>query len=372
MNVQDCSDITQINVQTALRACGGLRALSAARAGRFDSRNRLVSRKSLYFSKTQRIILVSITPTIPVPHATSQPTLSPLIELPSPFETERGVIRLLESADCDQKKLLDRVRSSTYDKPYVIDDGDWRTLYFSITFIQSAMRLDDPFALDLAYTRKMMSFLLFVHEPRSILMLGLGGGSLAKYCHRHLPLSRITVVEIDPHVLAFREQFLVPPDDARFCVVLGDAAEYLEALRESPDVIIMDAFDRNGLATSVCSREFYTNVRDALTRKGVMVANLVGEKAERNAHLELMRTVFEGNVIVLPVKDDGNHVAFAFRDATFEPRWRWMDGQAKAMRAHYGLDFPKFAGKLERSRKLGYLKRIMHQPEPFESEDVGY
>lgn len=307
-----------------------------------------------------------------MPHATSQPTLPPLIELPSPFKTERGVIRLLESADCDQEKLLDRLLSSTYDKPYILDDGDWRTLYFSMAFIQSAMRLNDPFALELAYTRKMMSFLLFVHEPRSILMLGLGGGSLAKYCHLHLPLSRITVVEIDPHVLAFREQFLVPPDDARFRVVLGDAAEYLDGLHESPDVIIMDAFDRNGFATSICSRDFYTNVRDALTRKGVMVANLVGEKAERNAHLEMMRTVFDGNVIVLPVKDDGNHVAFAFRDTTFEPRWRWMDGQAKAMRARYGLDFPTFAGKLERSRKLGYLKRIMHQPEPFESEDVGY
>ena len=94
--------------------------------------------------------------------------------------------------------------------------------------------------------------------------------------------------------------------------------------------------------------------------------------AERNAHLELMRSVFGGNVIVLPVKEDGNHIAFAFRDATFEPRWRWMDGQVKAMRKRYGLDFPKFAGKLERSRKLGYLKRIMHQPEEFESEDAGY
>ena len=307
-----------------------------------------------------------------MPHATPQPALPPLIELPSPFKTERGVIRLLESADCDQKKLLDRLLSSTYDKPYILDDGAWRTLYFSIKFIQSAMRLNDPFALELAYTRKMMSFLLFVHEPRSILMLGLGGGSLAKYCHRHLTLSRITVVEIDPYVLAFREQFLVPPDDVRFSVVLGDAAEYLEALHESPDVIIMDAFDRNGFATSTCSRDFYTNVRDALTRQGMMVANLVGEKAERNAHLEMMRTVLDGNVIVLPVKDDGNHVAFAFHDTTFEPRWRWMDGQAKAMRKRYGLDFPKFAGKLERSRKLGYLKRIMHQPEPFESEDDGY
>jgi spermidine synthase len=231
------------------------------------------------------------------------------------------------------------------------------------------MRVNDPYALALAYTRKIMSFLLFVHEPRDILMLGLGGGSLAKYCHRHLSTARITVVEIDPNILALRDQFLIPPDDARFRVLLGDAAEYLKQLRESTDVIIMDAFDRDGFATSICCREFYSDARNALSRQGVLVANLVGQKAERVAHLEMMDSIFDGNIIVLPVQDDGNYLAFAFRDRSFEPRWRWIDGQARAMRARYGLEFPKFAAKLERNRKLGYLKRIMHQPQPFEERD---
>ena len=292
-----------------------------------------------------------------------------MIELPSPFKSERGVIRLLEPAHCNREDLLNRVLSGTYDKPFVIDDGDSRSLFFSISLVQSVMRVNDPYALALAYTRKIMSFLLFMHEPRDILMLGLGGGSLAKYCHRHLPMARITVVEIDPHILALRDQFLIPPDDAWFRVLLGDAAQYLDQLQESPDVIIMDAFDRDGFATSICSREFYSDARNALSRHGVLVANLVGQKAERIAHLEMMDSVFDSNIIVLPVKDDGNYLAFAFRDTSFEPRWRWIDGQARAMRARYGLDFPKFAGKLERNRKLGYLKRIMHQPEPFEDPD---
>ena len=41
--------------------------------------------------------------------------------------------------------------------------------------IQSAMRLEDPFALELDYTRCMMAFLLFHPEPRRALMIGLGG-----------------------------------------------------------------------------------------------------------------------------------------------------------------------------------------------------
>ena len=293
-------------------------------------------------------------------------TSNSIIELPSPFETTYGVIKLLEPADCDKEKLLERVRSSNYDKPFIIDDGDSRSLYFSLAYVQSAMCLDNPNGLEFAYTRKMMSFLFFLHQPRSILLLGLGGGSLAKYCHRHLSSADITVVEIDPDVLAFRDQFLIPPDDSRFRVLLGDAAQYVRDRSESVDVIMMDAFDRHGFAPSVSSPNFYVDVRDALTRRGVMVANLVGEKAERINHLEMMRTAFDNNVIVLPVQDGGNYVAFAFRDSSFEPRWRWINSQAKAMGSRYGLDFPKFASKLERSRKLGYLKRIMHQPEFFE------
>jgi spermidine synthase len=72
-----------------------------------------------------------------------------------------------------------------------------------------------------------------------------------------------------------------------------------------------------------------------------------------------MRSAFDGNVILVPVEDDGNHVAFAFGDARFEPRWRWIANQARAMRKRYGLDFPRFAGRLEHSRKLGYLERAL-------------
>jgi spermidine synthase len=245
----------------------------------------------------------------------------------------------------------------------VIEDDGARCLYFTRDFIQSEMRLDDPFELAFAYTRKMMAFLLFLPEPRKILMLGLGGGSLAKWCHRHLPKASVTAVEIDPDVIAFRDQFLVPPDGERFRVVRGDAADYVAQCEEKADVVIIDAFDRDGVAPSLCTREFYRDVRAMLSRSGVVAANLVGPKAERVAHLEMLRTVFEGNVILLPIADDGNYVAFAFRDPAFEPRWRWMAGEAKALKARYGLDFPRLAARLERSRKLGFLRREMHAPE---------
>ena len=286
-----------------------------------------------------------------------------MIDLPNPFADEGGVIRLLEAEDCNREEIIARVLNDTYDKPFVIEDGGYRSLYFSRDFTQSGMRISEPSALEFAYTQKMMSCLLFVHAPRNILMLGLGGGSLAKYCYRHLPSARIVALEIDANVLAFRDQFLLPPDDARLSIVQGDAAQYVRQCNIKNDVVMIDAFDRNGFAAEVTSRGFYLDVRDALLPQGVMVANMVGPKAERAAHLEMIADVFNGNIVVLPIESDGNYLVFAFRDSSFEPRWRWIESQVNAMKKHYGLDFPNFALALKRSRKEGYLKATFLQNE---------
>ncbi|MEO8383717.1 MAG: fused MFS/spermidine synthase [Betaproteobacteria bacterium] len=282
-----------------------------------------------------------------------------MLEINNPFPAEYGVLRLLEPDDCDRATIVKAILTGTYNKPYLIEEGDSRSLYFTRALTQSGMRLSDPTALEFAYTQTMMSFLLFVHQPKHILMLGVGGGSLVKFCHRHLSASCITAIEIDSDILAFKDQFMLPPDDARLQILLGDAADYLRHNERDADVILIDAFDRNGFSTSVCTRDFYLDVRDALTPQGVMVANMVGPKDERVAHLDMVANVFSSNIIMLPVADDGNYLLFAFRDAAFEPRWRWIEGQARAMKARYGLDFPGFASKLKRSRKDGYLRSAL-------------
>jgi spermidine synthase len=285
-----------------------------------------------------------------------------IVVMPSPFRGDRGRLKLLEPPDCNRRRIREELLSGRYGKPFVVEERGSRSLHFSRALVQSGMRLDDPCALEFAYTRHMMAFLLFVHEPRAILMLGLGGGSLAKYCHRHLRETGVTVVEIDPHVIAFRDEFRLPPDGERLSVLLDDAAAHIVRHPGNADVILMDAFDRQGLAAALAARDFYADARRALAKGGVLVANLVGDHRQRMAHLERISAAFAGNVLLIPVEDDGNHVAFAFHDGGFEPRWRRIDARALAMRKRYGLDFPAFARKLERSRKLGYLQRALRAP----------
>ena len=288
------------------------------------------------------------------PVASSEPHI---LVLPSPFLSDTDTIRLLEPADADTQWLLRQVRSGEYDKPFILDDGTTRSLHFSLSLIQSTMSLKDPFALALDYTQAMMSFLLFCQHPREILMLGLGGGSLAKFCYRHVGSARIAVVEIDPGVIAFRDEFQVPPDDDRLTIVEGDGAEWVRPQRERdarPDIILMDAFDRHGLAGSVSSFGFYQNVFDTLSGRGVMVANLAGHKDNRETHLSMIGEVFDDRVLTIRLPD-GNDIVLAFRQPGFAPRWREIGNLAKALRARTGMDFPRFAQRLERSRRLRYL-----------------
>ena len=196
-------------------------------------------------------------------------------------------------------------------KPFVHETRTAKALHFSICEIQSRMRIDDPYDLDLAYTRTMMGFLLLQPDPRQIAMIGLGGGSLAKFCHRHLPAARIEVVEINPHVIALRDEFHVPPDDDRLQVIHGDGARWVRDTSRRPDVLIVDGFDSDGQPGALCSQRFYDDCFQLLPADGVMVVNLHAGHRQHERHVDRIQRSFAG--VVLRVADEGqaNGIVFA-------------------------------------------------------------
>ena len=199
--------------------------------------------------------------------------------------------------------------------PLVRTLGDRRTLEFTPGDIQSEMRLSRPDALVLDYARAMMCFALFVPAPRHILMVGLGGGSLAKFCYRHFPAARITVLEISAEVIALREQFQVPPDDARLRVIHADAAGYVQAAPDSVDVILVDGFDAAGMPPELGSAAFYAGCRHALRAGGVLVANLLSYDPHYAALTGRIGAAFDGRVCQFDGIAGNNHILFALRTA---------------------------------------------------------
>lgn len=283
--------------------------------------------------------------------------MTTLYELPSPFENEAGTILLHEPPWARAGELRTQLLDESYPKPFVVDDGKSRFLYFNVRLMQSEMSLQAPNDLAIRYTQKMMAFLLFQPKPKRLVLIGLGGGSLIKFCHHRLPGTHLTAVELDPNVIAFRETFLVPADGPRLQVLQADGAEYIAEAEKGIDVLLVDAFDKTGFAPSLANREFFENAYAKLSGNGVMVINLAGEKETYAGLIGEAMHVFDDQVIVISVPDDGNHVLYAFKEHWFEPRWRWLHNYAKELRARFGLDFPAFVQKMERSTKLGLARR---------------
>lgn len=210
--------------------------------------------------------------------------------------------------------MINTPDSQRHVEPFVIDSRGARSLHFSISEIQSRMQLDDPDALDLEYTRTMMGFLLFVPEPRQIGMVGLGGGSLAKFCHRHLAQASVRVVEINPHVIALRDNFFVPPDDQRLSVQHGDGARFVRHADAAFDVLMIDGFDWSGMPDDIATQRFYDDCHTALRPGGMLVVNLHLADKRYELVVDRMRRSFDDELFVVDDSDCSNSIVFASQD----------------------------------------------------------
>ena len=227
----------------------------------------------------------------------------------------------------------------------VTDARGVRTLHVGGEAIQSAMRIDDPHALALDYTRCMMAFLLLHPEPREALMIGLGGASLPKFFHRHLRKTRVRVVELDERVVAAaRAHFLLPPDDERLTVEIGDGAEALSP--ECCDLLVVDAFEDELHVPKFASSEFYDAAFLALREPGALVANFMNDDAKLDQNLQRLERAFGGAVLAMPALYDPNILAFAFRGAPPSIAWSTLRARAEKLEARHGLPFTRYVPKL--------------------------
>jgi len=217
--------------------------------------------------------------------------------------------------------MSDHLECHPHPRPFVDNSLNSKTLHFSICDVQSRMQIDRPNDLMLAYTRLMMGFLLFTPNPRHIAMVGLGGGSLAKFCYRYLPDTRIQVLEINPYVIALRNEFEVPRDDHRFNVRKEEAADYVRTAPYRFDAIIADGFDANGVPPSLCSQAFYDNCHDKLQPDGVLVANLHTGHEHFPIQLERMARSFAGQILAVDDFECNNVIVFAFKEAITSRRF---------------------------------------------------
>lgn len=232
------------------------------------------------------------------------------------------------------------------DAPLLHEENGELSLHFAFPTIQSRMLRAEPERLLLDYTRTMMGFLLFLPKPGRIAMIGLGGGSLAKYCHRRLPETKFTAIEISPEVLALRATFGIPDDDERFHVVCADGADYLRRAPNAFDVLLIDGFDRQGQPRQLCSAAFYDDCHAALRPGGVLVVNLCADDTGYGSYVARISDSFFGKAVVVEAEEGDNKIVFAGKGSDFPPTLAQLTERLRALEASHPVDLARTAQKI--------------------------
>jgi len=200
----------------------------------------------------------------------------------------------------------------------------WRyvELQFSQDVIQTRMLRWFPYWLHVDYTRTMLAGLWLHSSPKRIGIIGLGGGAQTKFCYRYLPQAHIEVVENNPEVLAQRSAFAIPEDDERLQVNYADGAQWLRQRRAQQqlhshlnqkhhfDLLLLDAYDQNGIPSALSSQGFYNDCRAVLSANGVLASNLYSTPV--HLHISRLARSFAGQVLVLSEPQRSNHVVIAW------------------------------------------------------------
>lgn len=195
----------------------------------------------------------------------------------------------------------------------VSEQAGVRCLHFGSDWVQGAMRIARPFALELVYTREMLLPLLLRPKDwlRQVLLIGLGAGSLTKFLWRYRPQAKLTVVEIEPRVTACARQFFRLPDDPRIDIQHADGADFVIRSKQRFDLILVDGFDQNARAGRLDTLPFYLDCQERLASEGLFSTNLLSRRKDFRQSAARLEQAFAGQVIAFPSGDSGNAIAIA-------------------------------------------------------------
>jgi spermidine synthase len=235
----------------------------------------------------------------------------------------------------------------------VSEEAGVRFLHIGGDAIQSAMRLSNPDRLELHYTRAMMGFLLFHPAPSRVLMIGLGGGSMARFLHQAHPKAKIIALDVSPEVVsAARRHFDFPEDGPRLSVVLEDGAAWVPRHPASADVILLDAFVDGDQVPELCCESFYAAARAALTEPGALVQNFMADDPRREDRIAAMEAAFGGRALRLRAADRVNEIAMIFREGPRRVSWTELRRRADELEARHDLPGDHYLATLRKLNRV--------------------
>ena len=196
-----------------------------------------------------------------------------------------------------------------FGKVWVAEFSGLRCLTFSdpkiTTKVQSCFLSNNPQHLTLNYSKMLLGALFLQPNPKSILILGLGGGTMVSTLQNLLPESRIDVVEINPDLPNLATKYFNFKPKASTQIIISDALEFVNKESQKYDLVIFDVFDRNGTPLVFLTEEFMLKLKDMLSATGVIAINTLVNSLNKDLEYALYKKVFPNKVALL---EKGNRI----------------------------------------------------------------
>ncbi len=177
-----------------------------------------------------------------------------------------------------QAQVIHQERS-LYRNILVEDNGDLRCLKFNVKSSktqQSCFLKSQPQQLVFNYTKLLMTSLLMMPEPKRILIVGLGGGTMSNTLAQIYPQSQIDNIEIDHAVIKVARDYFGFFENNQIKTYNQDGRIYIKRAllkKQQYDWIILDAFNGDYIPEHLMTKEFLQEAKALLSKNGILSAN---------------------------------------------------------------------------------------------------
>lgn len=258
-----------------------------------------------------------------------------------------------------------KVVHSCHDKNFmeVVDHDDTRSLYFRNSVVQSSVSLQNPHKLILRYSRYMMAAALLVKPaPTRILLIGIGAGSFIHFLNHYFPHSYVDGVDYSENVIKIARDYFSLPENNRMTIHCDDGLHFLSHRQESDgyDLILIDAFNDQGMARNIYSSEFLRLAQKNLLSEGVVCCNLWSGNTKLFKHVQKAIQKNSVKSLFIPVRKRENIIGLLLQNS-----WPWKKicpaaTELNQLSKRYGFDFSEVSISARKNNmKLGEKFQLM-------------
>jgi spermidine synthase len=223
-----------------------------------------------------------------------------------------------------------------------------RYLHLGTPWVQGAMRVRKPLAIELEYVQRMMVWLL-LREPTDwpeglAVQLGLGAGAITRFTHGVLKMKTVAVELNDTVIGMCRAYFNLPHDNSRLQVLNMDAAAFVGNADNINTVhsLCVDLYDQDAASPMLDSEDFYRQCHGLLVVGGVMAVNLFGRDASFEQSASRIAAAFgDGTVFSMQPTKEGNTIVVALK-ATHLPDRETLAQRAETLDTRFKLPAKKW------------------------------